>query len=108
MGSHFDPIVIHVWDGELIVTMPGSSFKAVYHKPANQPQLVAKQSPSGTHEFRARALVGGLSAGAIDGVDRVMWRECLLRVISRHNCEFAPCPLYPPIADICQCSWDVR
>ena len=55
MGSHFDRIVIHVWDGELIVTMPGSSFKAVYHKPANQPQLVAKQTPSGTHEFRARA-----------------------------------------------------
>jgi len=61
--SHFDRIVIHVWDGELIVTMPGSSFKAVYHKPANQPQRVAKQIPSGTHEFRAR----GLSAG-----DRVM------------------------------------
>ena len=75
LGSHFDPIVIHVWDGELIVTMPGSSFKAVYHKPANQPQLVAKQSPSGTHEFRARALVGGLSAGAMDGVDRVMWPQ---------------------------------
>ena len=36
-------------------TQLGSSFKAVYHKPANQPQLVAKQTPSGTHEFRARA-----------------------------------------------------
>jgi hypothetical protein len=55
LASHLDRIVIHVWDGELIVTMPGSSFKAVYHKPANQPQLVAKQTPSGTHEFRARA-----------------------------------------------------
>jgi hypothetical protein len=55
LRSHFDRIVIHVWDGELIVTMPGSSFKAVYHKPANQTQLVAKQTPSGTHEFRVRA-----------------------------------------------------
>ena len=52
LRSHFDRIVIHVGT-RLIVTMPGSSFKAVYHKPANQPQLVAKQTPSGTHEFRA-------------------------------------------------------
>jgi hypothetical protein len=55
LGSHLDRIVIHVWGGELIVTMPGSSFRAVYHKPANQPQLVAKEIPTGTHEFRARA-----------------------------------------------------
>ena len=54
-GIAFRPYCDSRLDGELIVTMPGSSFKAVYHKPANQPQLVAKQSPSGTHEFRARA-----------------------------------------------------
>ena len=50
--------------------MPGSSFKAVYHKPANQPQLVAKQIPSGTQEFRARAWWE--TEGAIDGVDSVL------------------------------------
>jgi hypothetical protein len=80
LRSHFNRIVIHVWGGELIVTMPGSSFRAVYHKPANQPQLVAKQTPSGTHEFRVRAWWEVLSPGTIDGVDRVIWRECLLRI----------------------------
>ena len=55
LGSHFNRIVIHSLGRRTLVTMPGSSFKAVYHKPANQPQLVAKQIPSGTHVFRARA-----------------------------------------------------
>lgn len=48
-------MVVHVWDGELIVTMPGSNFKAVYYKPADQPQLIAKAMPTGTQEFKARA-----------------------------------------------------
>jgi hypothetical protein len=35
--------------------MPGSNFRAVYYKPTNQPQLIAKAMPTGTHEFKARA-----------------------------------------------------
>ena len=79
MRSHFNRIVIHVWGGELIVTMPGSGFKAVYHKPANQPQFVAKQTPSGTHEFRARAWWEACTGHDRRG-GRVIWRECLLRI----------------------------
>ena len=55
MSSDHDHIVVHVWDGELIVTMPGSNFKAVYRKPVDELHLVAKHITSGTQEFKVRA-----------------------------------------------------
>jgi hypothetical protein len=41
----------------LIVTQPGSDFKAVYFKPPGQPYLVARDAPIGTPDFRTRAWV---------------------------------------------------
>ena len=48
-----------------------------------QPQPQLPGDPIWHARVQSARLVGGLSAGAIDGVDRVMWRECLLRVKSR-------------------------
>jgi hypothetical protein len=33
---------IEVQSGEIVVTLPGTSFKVVYHKPPGSPQLMAK------------------------------------------------------------------
>jgi hypothetical protein len=33
---------VEVQGGDIIVTMPGTSFKVIYHKPAGSPQLIAK------------------------------------------------------------------
>ncbi|MGC1179516.1 MAG: hypothetical protein WA884_10975 [Methyloceanibacter sp.] len=40
---------------ELIITLPGTSYRAIYHKPQNSPQLLAKIFP---RENEKRALVG--------------------------------------------------
>jgi hypothetical protein len=50
-----DRLVVVVEGDEIIVYLPGSNFRAVYYKPADQPQLATKIKPSGTHEFKARA-----------------------------------------------------
>ena len=41
--------------GDIIVTQPGSDFVAVYFKPRGMPYIVAKDTPIGSQEFRARA-----------------------------------------------------
>jgi len=46
---------IEVRDDEIIVTQPGSNFSAVYYKPRDEPQLIAKGTPSGNYRFLARA-----------------------------------------------------
>ena len=46
---------IEVRDDEIIVTQPGSNFSAVYYKPRDEPQLIAKGTPSGNYKFLARA-----------------------------------------------------
>jgi hypothetical protein len=40
---------------EIIVTQRGSNFRAVYYKLPNEPQLIAKGTPSGNYKFLARA-----------------------------------------------------
>jgi hypothetical protein len=47
---------IEVRDHEITVTQPGSNFRAVYCKPRDEPQLIAKGTPSGNYKFLARAL----------------------------------------------------
>ena len=46
-----------VRDDEIIVTQAGSKFRAVYHKPDDQPQLIAKGTPHGNYDFLAQAWV---------------------------------------------------
>ena len=46
---------IEVRDDEIIVTQPGSNFSAVYYKPRDERQLIAKGTPSGNYRFLARA-----------------------------------------------------
>ena len=49
--------------GDIVVTCPGSSYRVVYYKPADQPQLMAKEKCGNTShvasltqaEFHARA-----------------------------------------------------
>jgi hypothetical protein len=54
-----DPVAVYVWGDEMTVTLPGSNFKAVYHRPANpSQQLISIGSPIGTTEFKARAWWG--------------------------------------------------
>ena len=48
---------VEVQEDEIIVTQTGSKFRAVYHKPDDQPQLIAKGSPHGNYDFLAQAWV---------------------------------------------------
>ena len=60
---HRDNLRIEVRDDEIVVTLPGTSYRAVYHKPADKPGLIATfrsgRSEQGTPmtqaEFHARA-----------------------------------------------------
>ena len=47
-------LVVDVHGDEIIITL-GSNFRAVYHKPEDQPQLVAKGTPHGNYDFLAAA-----------------------------------------------------
>jgi hypothetical protein len=38
-------IQLEVWDDEIIVSLPGTSYAVTYYKPANSPQLLAKNFP---------------------------------------------------------------
>jgi hypothetical protein len=38
-------IQLEVWDDEIIVSLPGTSYAVTYYKPANSPQLLAKDFP---------------------------------------------------------------
>ena len=49
------PLQVEVRDDEIIVTQSGSKFRAVYHKPEDQPQLIAKGTPHGNYDFLAQA-----------------------------------------------------
>jgi hypothetical protein len=40
---------------EIIITQRGSNFRAVYYKLPNEPQLIAKGTPSGNYKFLTRA-----------------------------------------------------
>ncbi len=44
-----------VSQGEIEVILPGTDFRAVYYKRTGEPQLLAKGSPNGSHEFKAHA-----------------------------------------------------
>jgi hypothetical protein len=54
---------VEVDGGEIVVTVPGTSYRAVYHRPANKPWLIAtsrsgrweKGTSMTTAEFYARA-----------------------------------------------------
>jgi hypothetical protein len=54
---------IKVHDGDIVVTLPGTSYRAVYHKPADKPGLIATSrfgrweqgTPMTLPEFHARA-----------------------------------------------------
>jgi hypothetical protein len=48
-------LTVEVSDDEIIVTQRGRDFLAIYHIPEDEPRLVAKAMPIGTHEFKARA-----------------------------------------------------
>jgi hypothetical protein len=40
-------IQLEVWDDEIILSLPGTSYVVTYYKPADSPQLLAKNFPSG-------------------------------------------------------------
>jgi len=48
---------VEVRDDEIIVTQSGSKSRVVYHKPDDQPQLIAKGTPHGNYDFLAQAWV---------------------------------------------------
>ena len=48
---------VEVRDDEIIVTQSGSKFRIVYHKPDDQPQLIAKGTPHGNYDFLSQAWV---------------------------------------------------
>jgi hypothetical protein len=43
--SGYDPLQVDVQDGEIIVTLPGTSYAVTYYKPQSSPQLLAKRIP---------------------------------------------------------------
>jgi hypothetical protein len=38
-------IKLEVWDDEIVVSLPGTDYAVTYYKPANSPQLLAKNFP---------------------------------------------------------------
>jgi hypothetical protein len=50
-----DRLIVSVSQGEIEVISPGTDFRAVYYKRTGEPQLLAKGSPNGSHEFKVRA-----------------------------------------------------
>jgi hypothetical protein len=47
---------VEVHEGDIIVTLPGTYFAAIYHKPADQPQLILKsRTDTDDSELLARA-----------------------------------------------------
>ena len=45
MKPHLTHFQLEVWDDEIIVILPGTSYAVTYYKPANSPQLLAKDFP---------------------------------------------------------------
>jgi hypothetical protein len=37
---------LEVWDRDIVITLPGTSYAVTYDKPKNSPQLLAKHIPS--------------------------------------------------------------
>ena len=37
------PELVEVLDGDIVITLPGSSYTVTYYKPKNSPQLLAKR-----------------------------------------------------------------
>ena len=46
--------IAHFFKGDIIVTLPKARFRAVYYKPAGQPQLILRQRTK-TDDCQARA-----------------------------------------------------
>ena len=42
MKPGLSDIQLEVWDEEIIVSLPGTDYAVTYYKPANSPQLLAK------------------------------------------------------------------
>ena len=42
MKPRLSDIQLEVWDEEIIVILPGTNYAVTYYKPANSPQLLAK------------------------------------------------------------------
>ena len=45
MKANLAHIQLEVWDDEIIVSLPGTSYAVTYYKPANSPQLLARSFP---------------------------------------------------------------
>jgi len=45
MKPRLSDIQLEVWDEEIIVILPGTNYAVTYYKPANSPQLLAKNFP---------------------------------------------------------------
>ena len=45
MKPGLSDIQLEVWDDEIIVSLPGTDYAVTYYKPANSPQLLAKNFP---------------------------------------------------------------
>jgi hypothetical protein len=45
MKPHITHFQLEVWDNEITVSLPGTSYAVTYYKPANSPQLLAKDFP---------------------------------------------------------------
>ena len=45
MKSDLTHIQLEVWDDEIVVSLPGTNYAVTYYKPANSPQLLAKDFP---------------------------------------------------------------
>jgi hypothetical protein len=56
MSKKGDAIEVVVQGGDLVVTLPKARFKAVYYKPARQPQLILRErTKTDDHELLAEA-----------------------------------------------------
>jgi hypothetical protein len=40
MSNPWGRLYVKVHDGDIVVTLPGTSYRAVYHKPADKPGLI--------------------------------------------------------------------
>ena len=59
MKPHLTHFQLEVWDDEIIVSLPGTNYAVTNYKPANSPQLLAKDFP---YDDEAREPDGHMSA----------------------------------------------
>ena len=51
MTGAWGSLHVGVWEDEILITLPGTTYTVTYYKPASSPQLLAKRFPNRQDRF---------------------------------------------------------